>query len=157
MRTGDILHCRGNSWISKTIMWFTNSKVSHSALFISVWGNDYILDSQKDGTNLRPFDEWVKKYNYSFTVTEMNIIDENIFAVKVMSKCGCTSYDFELLVLRHPISIVWGKLTGKEFTPKQKKNEDKRMVCSEFVAWAHGLDNPERYTPEKLYQYFINK
>lgn len=154
MKTGDILHCTGKGWLSKTIMWFTNSKVSHTALFISVWGNDYILDSQKDGTNLRPFDEWVKEYNYLYTVTSMNVSNEKVFATRVMKKCGVTSYDFELLVLRHPISIIWSKITGKEFVPKQKKDESKKMVCSEFVAWAHNLPNPERFTPQKLYEFY---
>ncbi len=66
LKTGDVLHCRGKSLLSKIIRWATNSEINHTALFIWVWGEPYIIDAQDNGVNLKPFNEWVEKYNYNF-------------------------------------------------------------------------------------------
>ena len=51
-KTGDILLVGGTSWISKAIKWFTKSKWSHSGMFISIWGEWYIIEAEYRGLQL---------------------------------------------------------------------------------------------------------
>jgi hypothetical protein len=74
--TGDILHCTGKRPLSKLIRFFTKSKFSHTALFIRIWDQPYVIDAQKDGVNVRPWEEWIKEYDYSFIVSRSSLCDE---------------------------------------------------------------------------------
>lgn len=156
LQTGDILHCSGHSWISKCIMFFTKSNITHSATFISIWGHDYIFDSQKDGTNLRPLEEWKKEFGYDVIVMRCpQLIDEREFALKALSLSGHTAYNFKLFAIRYPIKIIKSWITGKPVVMNREADEDHTMICSESVAWEHGLENPQDYTPKKLYEYCV--
>lgn len=145
LKTGDILHCSGKGIIARLIQRFTKSKHSHTAIFVSVWGQDYIIDAQSDGVNLRPFEAWRKKFNYQFEVTRTATITEREFALKALSKVGVTAYDFGSLVIKQP----WMLLTG-EFA-QGKKDPEAKMYCSEYVAWCHGWDSFYRMNPKNVY------
>lgn len=150
-KTGDILHCSGERLLSRIIKRVTKSKFSHSAVFIEIWGQAYVIDSQAKGTNLIPFDEWEKKWNYTYEVhRNPSIINEEErrkFAIKALSRSGSTGYDFASLLIRQPIYLLTGNWREKE----EKKY--KRMYCSEFVAWAHGIESSYRMSPQDLYEY----
>lgn len=70
LKTGDILHCSGKKLLSRLIKKATKSKFSHSAVFIEIWGQPYILDAQIDGVNVRPLNDWLKN-----TITILLYID----------------------------------------------------------------------------------
>jgi len=150
LKIGDILHCSGQKYLSRAIKFFTKSEFSHSAIFIEIWGQPYIIDAQKDGVNVRPFDEWIKMFNYKFTVTRFPDAPENEhdFCIRAMSKSGNTAYDFEGLLLKHPAQLITGKY-------KEGKNDQERMYCSEYVAWAHQIPNNYKLTPKDLYNVCI--
>jgi uncharacterized protein YycO len=150
LKTGDVISCSGRRLISRLIKFFTKSEWSHTALYIEIWGQPYIIDSQKDGTNIRPFEKWIEKYNYNFVVHRSPIeFDERIFSIKAISKVGSTPYDFYSLVLRQP----WKLLTGKWRYRGTK--EKQRMFCSEFVAWVHEFDNFYSMNPKELHDYIV--
>lgn len=154
LETGDILHCSSNGFIGRSIKWATKSPINHSALFIEVWGKPYIIDSQKDGTNLRPFDEWVKKYEYKYIVhRDITLSDEHKrnLSIKALSKSGNTAYDFAGLLIRQPIRLITGKWKYKG------KKETDRMYCSEFVSWVHNISSSYRMTPKDLYIYCLSE
>ncbi len=147
MKTGDILFCAGSKFLSKAIRFVTKSEWSHTALFIEIWGEPYIIDAQKNGINVKPFDKWKAEYNYKFIVMRNpNLGDEYEFSKKAMSKSGITLYDFESLLLRHPIELITGKW-------KLRPNEENRMYCSEYVAWSHNIDQWYRMNPQDVYEY----
>lgn len=147
LKVGDILHCSGNRVLSKLIKKFTKSKFSHTALFIEIWGQPYIIDAQKDGVNVRPFEEWKKEYNYNFIVHRpVNPIDEKEFSIRALSKVGHTAYDIEGLVFKHP----WQILTG---TWKEKGDKSEQMFCSEFVAWVYNVETSYRMSPQDVYEW----
>jgi hypothetical protein len=151
LKTGDILHCTGTRLISRLIMKSTRSEVSHTAIFIEIWGQPYIVDSQKDGTNARPYDEWVKKYNYEYTVhRNPNLTDHHAFSIRAFSRVGVTAYDFESLFIRYP----WKLLTGK--WRMRGEREEKRMFCSEYVAWVHGISHYYRLSPKEVKEHCIS-
>lgn len=150
LKHGDILHCRGKRLISRLIMKFTKSSYSHTALVMFVDNHVMIVDAQKDGVNMRPFDAWHAQYDYAIEVSSPVGTVKYGFENRALSKIGVTSYDFESLFLRYP----WMLLTGK--WKNRGTKEDDRMYCSEFVAWC--FNHPEWYkmSPELVHEWCLN-
>jgi uncharacterized protein YycO len=149
LKPGDILHCSGSRTISKLIKFFTKSKFSHTALYLEIWGQPYVIDAQKDGVNVRPIEDWKKKYNYSYTVSRdesLNDDQKKELCKRALSKTGHTAYDIESLLLRQPWKLITGK--WKEAGDKQEK-----MYCSEFVAWVYQVPDYYKMSPEDLYDW----
>lgn len=141
LKTGDVLHCAGKRLISKMIRWATKSEFNHTALYIEIWGQPYIIDAQENGVNVKPFDQWQKEYGYDYIVTRPPFeVDEKRTAVKAMSKVGLTAYDFEGLIIKQPIELLTGKW-------KKKKDEQHKMYCSEFVAWVYYVNDSYKTSP----------
>ena len=155
LKTGDILHCTGYGFPSGIIKWLTKSKFSHTAVFISIWGQPYIIDVQSKGVIPKPFDYWEKKYAYEYIVSRDETLDEKEWALRAMSKVGMTSYDYINLVVRQVIYRLWLKLTGWHLWIKVK-SEEHEMVCSEYVAWTHKITDWGKASPQDVYQYCIN-
>lgn len=149
LKTGDVLHCRGKSWLSKAIRWATKSEINHTALFIWIWGEPYIIDAQDNGVNVKPFKEWVNKYNYNFIIQRRpKPIAEKKIATKALSKVGTTAYDFEGLIIKQPIELLTGKWNKKSYNHEQNK-----MYCSEYVAWVYGVEQSYRTSPKDFMDY----
>jgi uncharacterized protein YycO len=147
LKTGDILHCSGKKLLSRLIKRATKSKFSHSAVFIEIWGQPYVIDAQKDGVNVRPWNEWLEKYNYNIVVNRSSdIVNEKTFAQRALTKVGHTAYDFEGLLLRQPVELVTGEWVEKGDTTRA-------MYCSEYVAWVYGVEKAYRFSPQDLYDW----
>lgn len=150
LQTGDILHCRGKKLLARLIMKFTGSEFSHSALVIRIENDVYIVDAQKDGVNLRPFDAWESIYQYKYVAHRRTPQpNEDLFRYRALSKVGHTGYDFEGLILRQPFELITGRW-------RRRKNEGNRMYCSEFVAWCYRITDFYSMSPEDLYRYCVN-
>lgn len=152
LQTGDVLHCTGKRWISRAIRWWTKSEYSHTAMYLEVWGQPYVVDAQKDGFNLRPYHKWIEKYDYDYKVTRNPAAQDKKFreelAKRALSKVGVTAYDFESLIFRQPYKIITGKW-------KQKRKEEDRMYCSEAISWVHGVKESYKMSPQDFYEYCI--
>lgn len=151
LHTGDILHCTRNTFISRLIKMVIGGEYSHTALFIEIWGQPFIVEAQKNGVNLKHFDAWTKKYNYSFSVSRFTgypKISDEIISLRALSVAGVTPYDFESFLFRKPKEILTKKWNSR-------KNESKKMFCSEYVAWVYQFDNDEKMTPQQLYAYCL--
>ena len=150
LKTGDILHCTGKHLLSKLIMKFTKSKFSHSALFIEIWGQPYVIDAQKDGVNLRPWYAWNEEYGYTIIAMRPTNFkpDSKEFSKRSMTKIGHTGYDFVGLLIRQPIRLLFGKWNIK-------KNEGDKMFCSEYVAWTYSAEKSYKMSPEDLYNWCV--
>jgi uncharacterized protein YycO len=147
LKTGDILHCSGKKLLSRLIKKATKSKFSHSAVFIEIWGQPYILDAQIDGVNVRPLNDWLEKYNYNIIVhRSSNLVNEKTFAQRALTKVGHTAYDFESLLIRQPIELLTGKWVEKGDTTKA-------MYCSEYIAWIYGVEKAYKFSPQDLYEW----
>lgn len=147
LRTGDILHCSAERIIPKLIKKFTKSKFNHSALFIEIWGQPYVIDAQKDGVNLRPWHDWMIKYGYDIVAHRSSEeIDTKELAKRALTKVGHTAYDFEGLIIKQPIELITN-------TWHVKKDETQRMYCSEFVAWVYAISRSYRMSPKDLYDW----
>lgn len=149
IQTGDVAMCTSNSLLGKLIMWFTRSRFSHAALFVWIDERLFVIDAQKDGVNLRPFSAWNEKYKYQVTILRS---PEKLIPIhlknRAMTKIGTTAYDFVGLILRSPIELITGKW-------KKDPNPEKKMYCSEYVAWVYKIEESYRMSPEDLYWYMI--
>ena len=148
LKAGDILHCSGSSLISRLIMKFTKSKFSHTALVIECWGRIHIIEAQNNGVNLKNLDQWIKKYNYKYSVSRPIEGVSNDFFIKASSKIGVTSYDFRSLLLYQPLYILTGKWYGSK-----KESGTNKMYCSEYVSWVYDFEKYWNKSPQDLFEY----
>lgn len=147
LKTGDILHCSGKRLISRLIKKATKSEFSHSALFIEIWGQPYVIDAQNDGVNVRPWNDWLEMYDYKITVhRSSDLVNEKTFAQRALTRVGHTAYDFEGLLVRQPIELMTGKWI-------EKGDTEKKMYCSEYVAWVYGVEKAYKFSPQDLYEW----
>jgi hypothetical protein len=153
LKPGDVLHCQGKGLIARGIMKFTKSEISHTALYLEIWGQPFIIDAQKDGTNPRPFFEWVRKYDYKFIITRPpQHYDVNEISKKALSVSGITPYNVGDLILRFPIYI----LTGRWLKLKRSNNK-KRKTCGGFVSWVYNEPYYYKNSPSELYKKLIDR
>lgn len=150
LETGDILHCKGNSLLSKLILKFTNGKFSHTAIAVEIWGQIYIVGAQKNGINPRLFSEWQKQFNYTFEVSRPKQVNKKEISRRIFSKVGVTKYDYKSLLFLQPWYLITGKWKGK-----RHKAED-RFYCSEFVGWVYDLKKWRELSPQKLFESVFN-
>lgn len=144
LQSGDVLSCSGTSWLARAIKKMTKSRINHTALVLEIWGELFIMDSQKDGTNPRRFEEWTEKYKYEYRVHRpMSFSKEQ--KKKAISKSGTTPYDFSSLLWYQPRYLFTGKWKGK----KGKKAED-RMYCSEYVSWVFNFEDWWANSPQRV-------
>jgi len=146
-KTGDIFNCTSKSIISKMIRWFTKSDYSHTAMFIEIWGQPFIIESQVDGVHIHTFDEWQKKYKYNYVVMRGDTGDEKEFSIRAMSLLG-KKYDFKSLLLTQPIKLKTGIIINK------KDGKLDSLFCSEFIAWCYKIDDFQM-SPEDLFRWQI--
>jgi hypothetical protein len=147
LKSGDVLHCSSKRWLPRLIQWFTKSRINHTALVVNVLGELFIIDSQKDGTNLRPIEQWEKKYNYKYIVHRPIAFSPHQLQ-RAIHKIGSTSYDFASLFLWQPLYIITGKWHGKS-----KGKAENRMYCSEYVAWVFMFPGWWKLSPQAVFEY----
>lgn len=150
LKTGDVLHCRNNRILSRLIRWATRSEWSHTAIFIEVWGQPCVIEAQANGVNVKTFENWQKKYGYTYKVhRDMFIGNDKAFSKRAMSKAGVTGYDLVSLFIRQPWKIITGSW-------RKKPNEGDKMYCSEYVAWCHRIIGHYQMSPDDLHEYLEN-
>lgn len=147
LKTGDILHCRGKGFLSWMIRWITNSEFNHTAVYIEIWGQPYIIEAQKNGVNVKHYDGWIRKYGYYYEAHRKPFyFDQREYSTRAMRKVGLTGYDFGGVIFRQPWLIITGNW-------HKKRNEGEKMYCSEYVMWTHGVVESYKMSPDDVYQY----
>ena len=149
---GDVLHCTGNSFLSKAIQLFCRSRINHTAFVIEIAGIFYVIDSDAKGVNPKLLGKWFEKNNYKFYVSrpDSNIYNIQALTDRALSKAGVTNYDFISLSI-HQVKY---QLTGK-WTGKTDIGAEKRMYCSEFVAWVFELKNWYSLSPQDVFDFML--
>ena len=152
LQKGDILSCTGTGFLSKGIQLFSRSRINHTAMVVEIWGKLFIIDSQKDGTNPRPLQEWINKYNYEYVVhrPKHRAFDLKEISARAMSKVGHTPYDFKSLLWYQPRYMISGKWRGKT-----GGDAEKRMYCSEFVAWVYNFPGWYKLSPQDVFEFLL--
>lgn len=144
LQEGDILHCMSNGLLARCIHYFTKSKINHTALVLKIYNNLFISDSQIKGTYPIPLKDWTKKYKYKYIISRpLKFTKYNKY--KAINRWGKTPYDFASLLFQ-----AWYQMTGR-WIGKGKYKAEKRMYCSEYVAYVFNLDRWWMKSPKDVY------
>jgi hypothetical protein len=157
LQTGDILHCRGKRLLSRLIAFATNSEFTHTAIVKVEEGEVFIAEMQKNGCELKSYENWQKDYGYKYVATRCHNVSNLNISGKIYNKIGFARYDIALLFLRYPVKLLKSLIFNKEFSINRKKNEEMRMTCSEFVAYCYGWSEPQNYSPKDVYDKCIKE
>lgn len=145
LKVGDVLVCRGKSWISKAIMKITKGDYSHTALYAETWGQGGVIEAQKNGVNFKLWEVWREKWGYDYIVYRcVKPFEEKELMLKAFSKSGETKYDFFTFFRR-----AFGNRKKRD-----EQTETDKMICSEFTAWVHNLPEAYDMTPSEQAKYF---
>lgn len=148
LQEGDVLHCTSNGWLAKLIKFFTRSKINHTAIILKIGHHFFVADAQINGVNLKTIDEWNNKYNYQYIISRPKKFTSKNFN-RALDKCGITGYDFASLLFQ-----AWYQVTGR-WVGKTKERAEKRMYCSEYVAYVLDLDKWWMKSPKDVYNTLI--
>ena len=144
LASGDILVCKGKSWLSRAIMKITRGSWSHTALYTEVWGIPSIIEAQKNGVNHKLFKIWQDKWGYDYEVfRHTKDFNQKELMIRAFSKCGETKYDF-FTFLRRAFGYRKKRTSNKE---------NEKMICSEYTAWVWNIENGYDMTPQEQYDY----
>jgi hypothetical protein len=151
LQPGDILICKGKSWITKGILFVTKGKWSHTALYAEVWNQPGVIEAQRNGVNFKLWDVWREKWGYEYIVFRPIFqFDEKEIMLKAFSKCGETKYDFWKFLIRIPKKLFFNKWKDKGH------REDNKLICSAFTGWVWDLPNWQSMTPHEQFIYLSN-
>jgi len=144
LKSGDIVICRGHSWISKAIMTVTRGKWSHAAIVAQTWGELGVIEAQKNGVNFKIWQTWRNAWNYDYVVFRYTLpFDEKELMLRAFSVVGETKYD-------------WFTFFRRAFGRRKQRNEskeNKRFICSEYCAFVWDIPCRHDITPTELYNY----
>lgn len=127
-------------------MLFTNSDVSHSAMYIEIWEKGYVLEAQRKGVVLLPFEKW-EKIGYRYTTSIPIGIDDKFLAIKSMSKLG-TAYDYISLLFYKPLEMFFSVYI-------KRKDYESKLYCSELISLLFNINGFEGMTPRDLKTYCL--
>lgn len=152
LKTGDILICKGKTWISRGIMKITKGKYSHTALVIQVGNLKCIAEGQARGINLKDYKTWLYKWGYTYEIFRHNKnFDKNEISGRAIAKCGETRYDWRTFFGRIPRRLILKNSIDK----RTESEKARKMICSEFTAWVWKIRLRGTYemTPQEQYNY----
>ncbi|MEM3407863.1 MAG: YiiX/YebB-like N1pC/P60 family cysteine hydrolase [Nitrososphaerota archaeon] len=154
LKPGDIILFSGESWISKSIQWFTDSKWNHVAFYV---GDGYIIESTEVGVEKNLLKNRLKHCN-ELLVRRCILIqrEEDInFLILKAHDMIYRGYDF-LQFLGLGIYFLFRKIgiRLRFLVP----NSRQRFICSEFIYFLflhigiHIGKRPELVTPQSIAQ-----
>lgn len=153
--TGDTFHCYRKSLMSGIIRSVTGGEISHNGIFLRINGKPYVIEAQKEGVIIKPFDLWVIQYGYNFIATRdpKATISGTRYVDASLSYTGIKYGFFDLA--RHWIykkTRIWLGID----------KEHKRLVCSEYRMLVHAeFYNTyelqiERMNPQEVYEWELS-
>lgn len=154
LHTADIVLVAGKGWISKSIMFLTDSKWSHAALYVG-GGRQAVLEAVDDGVEENPFVTTAKGHTRIAIRRLPDLTVEQAEAIKAVAyKELNRPYDYVQLVTLGVYSVV-RKYLGVRWSALVK-NSKKSMICSELVevayaaAGVHFAKKDKMVTPDTL-------
>lgn len=141
---GDIILFKPSSLLGSLISFIDGSEYSHVGMFIEYKnGVPLFIESheKKNGVVITKLQEW---QNYTVKKTLIKPRRKR----EVLNMLG-TSYDN---------SMLWWIFKAKVFSLKQENNDEKSLICSEFIDWCfnyqvgHGyVATPKTFNDSKLF------
>jgi hypothetical protein len=139
--SGDILLVGTNTFLSKAIKFFQKNKYSHAGIFIWIYDELFVCESDKRGIALTKAEDYFNNNKYDLKILKPKFdIDEKKLAKIMLPHCGKTPYDFVSLLIYEPIRFIFGKWIGGN-----AKNSANRFMCGEWCAYVINTLKPDIY------------
>jgi hypothetical protein len=154
LQNGDILCCTSYGWLGKQIKRFSKATSNHAAQVIKVSNVLMVIESQKNGTNPKTFENWLAAYGYDYKVFRYLYHNANwgkAIRERALSKSGVSGYGFKTLFVTFPLYYLTGEWFGTSHGYAEK-----RPVCSQYVAWVHELPNWWTMSPGDVQAFLEN-
>jgi hypothetical protein len=152
LKANDILICRGNSELSKTILKATDGEFSHTAQIIELNGLIYVFDAQKGGCMPRTFENWKREFNYTFEVYRNPKENQKDLSNWFMQFSG-VKYDVKGLSIGLIKSFVKNTFNAKT-QMKEKFRNNGLFWCSELSMKPYVM-NPEQFSPQDVFEWLV--
>lgn len=150
LRTGDILHCNGKRLLSKLIRKVSKGRYSHTATVVISYGQVLIVESQRRGVNIIPYDAWQNKYNYQYDVARPIRLNHNVkHARRAFKPAGIAKYDIGMLIWDYPRYVLTGRWRGDNEVESTAEN---RFTCSTYIGWLFKMPNWWKLSPQQVYE-----
>jgi hypothetical protein len=142
LRSGDIVLYR-NEWmwnhpityLSVLVRLFTQCYYNHCASVVINWDKVTLNEALGKGVVARPAENHLVRSRSKIKIIRPKKIVEEQYCTKANSALG-KPYDFQNLIFAHLLHRLVGVWLGKK-----GDQETTRMVCSEYCAWTHNLNN----------------
>lgn len=129
------------TWIAAAIRLFTNYKYNHCGTVVSKKSVLWLYEMTEKGLEKTILDERIKDADISVLRKGINgQFSKNADSVETLN-----GYDFVSLFLYQPIFQLTNIWIGRE-----KEKAKKKMYCSEYCAFLHGLNEWWTYSPDML-------
>jgi hypothetical protein len=162
IKTGDLMLCSGQAFLSKAIRWFTNSKVNHSGMFY--WNYDQLMIIEEDkysrgvGLIMTSYEKYLQSGKKIFIRRPKFKVDGSEYGKFMLPFMGKVKYSFFDLIIAHPFYVITRKL-GRPVWIGGTTLKDDRTVCSGWCAYVYNeftklFPNWYKMTPNDL---FIDK
>lgn len=151
LRPGDVILFSGESWISKSIKWFSDSEWNHVAFYV---GDGYIIESTEAGVEKNSLEKRLKHVDKLLVRRCLLVSEEEIKKmIDYAEQVIYDGYDFLQLLslglyfLLRKIGIRWRLLV---------QNNRNRFICSELIYYLYlkiGIkiaSHPELVTPQTI-------
>lgn len=151
LKNNDVLFCYRDTILSESIRFVDIAEYSHVAIVRIIDGETFIADAQIDGIKLRPYEEWMNKFDYSFTIIRSSRMSERVekkISQKVMLHLG-KKYDKIGLLMQ-----FWLQIHEMFFRKDASiRTDNEKLYSSEFVASVFNVKYVD-ISPQRLYRVF---
>ena len=157
LKTGDVILSKNPfywykpmSYVGAIIRLILGFNYNHVAIYISIYGADFVAEASTKGVNIMPLKEWVKDKEIEI---HRNPNLTGFTGRRVMQYQGYTGYDY--------LSLVWYQLryqiTGK-WKGEKGENAKGKLYCSEYYALVDKESFPNWWsvTPKDIYEKGFN-
>jgi len=150
LRTGDILHCNGRRLLSKLIRKVSRGEYSHTATVVVAYGQVLIVEAQRRGVDIMPYDAWQEKYGYEYDVARpIRLNHTTKHARRAFRPAGVAKYDIGMLLWDYPRYVLTGKWRGAD---EDEAISENRYTCSTYVGWLFKMENWWKLSPQQVYE-----
>lgn len=133
------------TWLAAAIRLFTGVRYNHAGVVVENWGTLFINEALGNGIRARPLKKYLHRPSSSYLILRPKnpYFNERFFAVTANDLLG-TKYGFKDIFYQ-----AWYRVTGVWHGRTEAKAAN-AMVCTEYVAYLHGLRQWWKYSAKEL-------
>jgi hypothetical protein len=135
IKTGDNLLVSGKKWLARTIQAFEGCKYNHSGMFMWIYDILYVIEAERKGIKITPFDEYVKGKADLMILKPEFLVDGSEYGKFMLHYCGDTRYGYSNLLAWQAIRMlshnrIW-------FGPNEPDEMPERFICGQWTAFVY--------------------